>query len=106
MLTLLVEVNAPTESGKMIPPGTKVEYLGHVLGGMVSIRWNGEQEIIHPGTTKELFDGKREVGQADTDNEYYLVNDLDWINEPSEDDPGILGPKPGAIRRDKDGHIW
>ena len=54
MLTLTLIIKAPTRSGKTIPSGTVVKYLGHVPGGMVQVEYEGQQEIIHPGTTKEL----------------------------------------------------
>lgn len=40
---------------QVIPAGSTVEYVSHVVGGMVMVRHNGGAEvIIHPGTTKEL----------------------------------------------------
>ena len=37
------------------------------------------------------------------DGFYYLPEDLEWVCEPSNDDPGIATPKAGAIPRNKDG---
>jgi hypothetical protein len=55
MIPLTIERDAPTIiAGVTIPAGTVVEYLGHVPGGMVQVKWNGDKTIIHPETTKEL----------------------------------------------------
>lgn len=44
-----------TESGKVIPAGTKVEYEGHVPLGMVLVTLPDEsKEIMHPGCFPEL----------------------------------------------------
>lgn len=46
---------ATTERGdETIPIGEVVEYLGHLPGGMVQVRWHGVSFVIHPATTKEL----------------------------------------------------
>jgi len=37
-----------------IPVGTKVQYLGHVTGGMIKILFQGKESIIHPENTAEL----------------------------------------------------
>jgi hypothetical protein len=37
------------------------------------------------------------VCRADTDNEYYRNEDLKWECVPTRDDPGVLGPNPGAV---------
>ncbi len=42
------------------------------------------------------------VTQSDTDDEYYLTEDLEWLCKPSEDDPGILAPKTGAVPVDRE----
>lgn len=42
------------DSLHVIQPGETVEYLGHVPGGMVRVRHNGETVVIHPGATAEL----------------------------------------------------
>lgn len=34
--------------------GEKVEYISHVLGGMVKVRRHGKEVIIHPHCTAEL----------------------------------------------------
>ena len=36
------------------------------------------------------------VCRADTDNEYYRNEDLEWVCTPTTDDPGVTGPKSGA----------
>lgn len=44
------------------------------------------------------IDGKeKSVCRTDTDGLYYLSEDLEWVFPPSEDDPGVTGPKSGAI---------
>lgn len=53
-IALTIAHRCLTDSGGEIPVGTIVEYLGHVLGGMVRVRWEGRNVIIHPGATKEL----------------------------------------------------
>lgn len=54
MITLTIIHLCVNDKRTEIPIGTVVEYLGHVPGGMVRIRWNGEESIIHPHATKEL----------------------------------------------------
>lgn len=54
MATLTLRHDAPTETGATIPKGAIVEYIGHVAGGMVKVRHNGTEEVIHPRTTIEL----------------------------------------------------
>jgi len=54
MPTLTIDRRCKNDKGEEIPIGTVVEYLGHVPGGMVKIRWNGEESIINPLATKEL----------------------------------------------------
>lgn len=39
---------------QVIDIGTVVAYLGHVVGGMVRVRYDGQEVVIHPGATKEL----------------------------------------------------
>jgi hypothetical protein len=39
----------------------------------------------------------KDVTRSDTDGLYYHLEDLEWEVRPSEDDPGVLGPKEGAI---------
>lgn len=46
--------DAPTDSGDTIPAGSVVEYLGHIPGGMIQVRWNGVIYVIHPLTCEEL----------------------------------------------------
>ncbi len=44
-----------TESGKRVKIGTTVEYLGHVVGGMVRVRLPDESvEVMHPHCFKRL----------------------------------------------------
>lgn len=43
-----------------------------------------------------------DVFKADTDDKYYRREDLQWACEPSDDDPGISEPKPGAVPRDRE----
>jgi hypothetical protein len=38
-----------------------------------------------------------DVGRADTDGVYYRNQDLQWVCEPTFDDPGVTEPKPGAV---------
>jgi hypothetical protein len=53
-MTLTLKLNAETVSGKTISSGSKVEYMGHVPGGMLKIKFEDVEEIIHPATTVEL----------------------------------------------------
>lgn len=44
-----------TEDGKVVPVGTLVEYRGHVLGGMVCVRFeDGTEAVMHPACFDEL----------------------------------------------------
>lgn len=45
------------------------------------------------------------VYKADKDGDgfYYLAADLQWAVEPTDQDPGVTEPKPGAIPHNKDG---
>lgn len=44
-----------TESGKKVPAGTKVEYCGHVIGGMVRVKLpDGSKEVMHPHCFPDL----------------------------------------------------
>lgn len=58
MVEMTSDQDGVTESGKEFPAGTKVEYLGHVVGGMVKVRVVTDDsvttEIVHPGCFKEL----------------------------------------------------
>jgi hypothetical protein len=46
---------AETETGKRLNPGDVVEYVAHVVGGMVKVKLpDGTKDVIHPGCTKEL----------------------------------------------------
>lgn len=37
------------------------------------------------------------------DGFYYLPEDLTWACKPTDEDPGITEPKPGAVAYNKDG---
>jgi len=39
----------------------------------------------------------RDIIRSDTDDLYYHEDDLEWYVRPDEDDPGVLGPKEGAL---------
>jgi hypothetical protein len=54
MLKLTICTDCKTEKGLGLIRGTVVEYLGHIPGGMVLIKINGVEDIIHPLVTKEL----------------------------------------------------
>ncbi len=44
-----------TDGGKTIPVNTTVEYLGHVPGGMVLVRFqDGTTGVMHPACFAEL----------------------------------------------------
>ncbi len=44
-----------TEKGRKVPVGTTVEYLGHVPGGMVAVRFeDGTEDVMHPMCFKQL----------------------------------------------------
>lgn len=47
---------SPSPAHGMIDQDAVVDYLGHVSGGMVKARHNGETIILHPGCTVELSD--------------------------------------------------
>jgi hypothetical protein len=54
-LKMISDHPGKTESGKSIPVGTTVEYLGHVAGGMVRVRLpDGAVEVMHPHCFKKL----------------------------------------------------
>ncbi len=48
---LLTEMPEPWEQwlGPKLPIGTKMEYLGHVAGGIVKARYDGQVIVVHPG---------------------------------------------------------
>ena len=54
MLTLTIKIPAQLDDGRVIPKGTVVEYLGHLVGGIVLVRWNDEKHEISPLCTQEL----------------------------------------------------
>lgn len=41
-------------AAQVIVPGVKVQYLGHIVGGMVKVLHNNAEVVIHPGATEEL----------------------------------------------------
>lgn len=44
-----------TETGRRVEAGTTVEYLGHVVGGMVRVRLpDGTEDVMHPHCFKVL----------------------------------------------------
>lgn len=54
MVTLTMAKDAPSIEGPTIPEGVTVQYLGHVIGGMVRVKYKGQECVIHPLNTKEL----------------------------------------------------
>ena len=38
-----------------------------------------------------------QIVKTDTDGMYYRNEDTEWLVQPTDDDPGILAPKAGAI---------
>ena len=43
------ELGSDKEHMVILRVGDVVEYLGHVVGGMVRVRWdNGSEDIVHP----------------------------------------------------------
>lgn len=53
-LTMTIDRQAETHSGKTLPAGTVGKYDGHVPGGMVRVIIDGVPEIVHPAAIKEL----------------------------------------------------
>lgn len=48
-MNMTSDYKGETETGKTIPAGTTVTYIGHVIGGMVKVRLqDGSEEIMHP----------------------------------------------------------
>ena len=48
-MSLISDRDGVTESGKRVPAGTKVEYLGHVFARSVKVKLeNGSEEIMNP----------------------------------------------------------
>lgn len=52
--TITIIRDAYTDRGGMIPAGSVVPYLGHIVGGMVSVLHNGDCAVIDPRCAKEL----------------------------------------------------
>ena len=60
-LDLTSDHNGKTESGKIIPTGTTVEYCGHVPGGAIKVKLSdGSEEIMSANCFSELRKGKSE----------------------------------------------
>lgn len=53
-MNLTIISNAVTESNVIIPSGSIVQYVGHIVGGLVQVVYQGKPEVIDPRTTKEL----------------------------------------------------
>lgn len=55
MYKLTSDRDGETEEGVRICAGTEVEYQGHVIGGMVRVRFaNGTFAVMHPHCFKTL----------------------------------------------------
>lgn len=54
MLTLTLIHKCTSTSGVVLPAGITVEYLGHVVGGNVQVKYCGQTFTINPNATKEL----------------------------------------------------
>ena len=49
------EVGSADEDKVILQVGDKVEYRGHVVGGMVRVRWDdGREAIVHPHCFPQL----------------------------------------------------
>lgn len=46
--------NPEAELTQLLEPGDRVEYVSHLIGGMIRVRRNGKAIIINPSATKEL----------------------------------------------------
>lgn len=54
-LSMKVARPGETDKGIAVPVGTVVQYCGHVVGGMVKVRFdNGDEAIMHPACFDEL----------------------------------------------------
>lgn len=54
-LRMTSDRNGETTDGLMIKSGSVVEYLGHVIGGMIRVRLEDESEaIMHPHCFEQL----------------------------------------------------
>jgi hypothetical protein len=54
-LSLTSDRDGRTERGALIKSGTTVEYCGHVVGGMVRVRFDdGTEDIMHPHCFSQL----------------------------------------------------
>lgn len=44
-----------TETGRCVEIGTTVEYCGHVVGGMIRVRFaDGTEDVMHPHCFEQL----------------------------------------------------
>lgn len=54
-LNMTSDVDGKTKSGKAVPKGTTVKYLGHLPGAAIRVRLpDGCEEVMHPACFKEL----------------------------------------------------
>ena len=53
-ITLTIVRPCEDESKIEIPIGTKVEYIAHLPGGMIQVKWNNKTHVIHPHATDKL----------------------------------------------------
>jgi hypothetical protein len=54
-MSMTSDKDAVSERGTVIPAGTTVEYLGHVVGGWVRVRLpDRTEEVVHPRCFKQL----------------------------------------------------
>lgn len=53
-MDLHLVADAEAEDRTLLPAGTVVQYVAHVSGGMVRVRFDGRLLVIHPHATKEL----------------------------------------------------
>lgn len=57
ILTMTSDREGQTESGKRVPIGTTVEYLGHLPGAAIKVRLpDGSKDVMHPHCFPELRD--------------------------------------------------
>jgi len=55
MMKLTVSRNGITEKGRELPVGYAVFYIGHIIGGMVKIKFgDGSIDVAHPACFREL----------------------------------------------------
>ena len=57
MIAMIADKPGQARTGRELSVGTTVEYLGHVPGGMVRVRFPDDTyEIVHPGCFAEFRD--------------------------------------------------